>query len=154
MSQPRGLFLNTIKAQCSIYESGRMAFECLRQSDRYALDYLEIDAQTPQFGIYDFYLLNYHHATMSWLDTRSLRQLPGKKFTLVLETLPNNPFPLCPPTISTHIWHWTPQWISRTSGSTHFPDRWKYRHNYHFMLIEVCRLSAVSALPHQARDLN
>lgn len=97
MPQPRGLFLNTIKAQCSIYESGRMAFECLRQSDRYVLDYLEIDAQTSQFGIYDFYLFNYHHMTMSWLDTRSLRKLPGKKFTLVLETLPNNPFPLCPP---------------------------------------------------------
>lgn len=73
-----------------------MAYECLRLSDRYTLDFQEINPTSTQIGIYDFYVFNYHHATMAWLNTASLRQLPGKKFTLVLETLPGDPFVLCP----------------------------------------------------------
>ena len=94
--KPRGLFLNTAAAQCSIYESGRMAYDCLRFSDLYQLDYIEIDRCCTQIGVYDFYLFNYHHETMAWLNIDSIRQLPGRKFTLVLETLPGNPFVLCP----------------------------------------------------------
>lgn len=94
--KPRGLFLNTTEAQCSIYESGRMAYECLRLSERYQLDYHAFGPDSARIGLYDFYLLNYHHITMSWLNTDSIRDLPGKKFTLVLETLPGDPFVLCP----------------------------------------------------------
>lgn len=95
--KPRGVFVNSKKAQCSIYESGRMAFACLRLSSAYSLDYLEVDAEDHDLsGNYDFILFNYHHVTMSWLDTRAVRSLPGLKITLVLEVAPGDPFVLCP----------------------------------------------------------
>ena len=97
-SKPKGLFLNTSKANCSIHESGRMVFDCLKLSEKYELDYLELSAQKREIPTdYDFYAFNYHHATMGWLNTKSVRKLPGLKLTFVLETLRNNPFVLCPP---------------------------------------------------------
>ena len=95
--KPRGLFLNPEKAQCSIHESGAMAWECLKDNSAYHMDYLELSANSPQIPWgYDFYLFNYHHVTMGWLDTALVSYLPGLTATLVLETLPNNPYPLCP----------------------------------------------------------
>ncbi|MCK5610525.1 class I SAM-dependent methyltransferase, partial [Candidatus Pacearchaeota archaeon] len=92
-----GIFINSTKANCSIYESGLMMFESLLLSNRYTLDYLEIDERNRTIpGKYDFFAFNYHHATMGWLNTKSLRELPGLKITFVLETLPNDPFVLCP----------------------------------------------------------
>ncbi len=92
-----GLFINPVKANCSIYESGRMIYETLLISNKYTLDYLEINEENRNVpGNYDFYAFNYHYITMGWLDTRSVRSLPGLKITFVLEILPNNPFILCP----------------------------------------------------------
>ncbi len=95
---PKGLFLNTEKANCSIYESGLMAYQALKCSSRYQLDYQEINASANLVpSHYEFYLFNYHHGSMGWLNTKKLsKQLPGLKMTLVLEVLPNNPFSLCP----------------------------------------------------------
>lgn len=92
-----GLFINCIEAQDSIYESGRMAFECLQNSEKYSLDYIEITPDKPIVPTtYDFYFFNYHITTMSWLDTASIRNiLPGVKMTMVLEISPNDPFVLC-----------------------------------------------------------
>ena len=99
VKKPRGLFLNQEKANCSIYESGVMVFEALKLSERYELEYYELSPATvPGVGMhYDFYVFNYHHATMAWLDTKSVSKLPGVKLTFVLEMLPNQPFALCPP---------------------------------------------------------
>lgn len=95
--KPRGLFLNSKRAQCSIYQSGRMAFDSMRLSQAYHLDYREIDATDHHLAEpYDFYVFNYHHVTMAWLDTRAIRRMPGLKFTLVLEVAPGDPFVLCP----------------------------------------------------------
>lgn len=95
--KPKGLFLNPSEAQCSIYESGRMAYQALLLSNRYELDYLEIDEKNRAISNqYDFYLFNYHNVTMAWLDTKYIYKLPGIKMTIVLEVLPNNPFALCP----------------------------------------------------------
>ncbi len=92
-----GLFLNPTQANCSIHESGRMVYECLKISEKYDLDYLEVNENQRQISAgYDFYAFNYHHMTMGWLDTKSVRRLPGLKLTFVLETLRNNPFVLCP----------------------------------------------------------
>jgi FkbM family methyltransferase len=90
----RGLFLNTARARCSIHESGRMAYESLLHSDRYLLDYTEVDIDSRHVPrAYDFYVFNYHELTsMAWLDTRCVRELPGIKMTLVLEVAPNDPF--------------------------------------------------------------
>lgn len=75
-----------------------MVYECLKLSEKYELDYLEVSENERQVSTrYDFYVFNYHHATMGWLDTKSVARLPGLKLTFVLETLRNDPFVLCPP---------------------------------------------------------
>ena len=92
-----GIFINPTKANCSIHESGRMIYECLVLSEKYELDYLEVDESKHDVqDNYDFYAFNYHHITMRWLDTRFVPKLPGLKLTFVLEVSPNNPFVLCP----------------------------------------------------------
>lgn len=95
--KPRGLFLNTQAAKCSIHESGNMAYQGLMLSKKYQLDYLEfgLDAREIPLG-YDFYIFNYHYAVTSWFDTKCLSALPGLKLTLLLETFTNDPFVLCP----------------------------------------------------------
>jgi len=96
--KPCGIFINPSKANCSIYESGRMMYESLLLSIKYKLDYLEIDKRNRTVpNTYDFYAFNYHHSRMEWLDTKSLHRLPGLHITFVLETLPSDPFVLCPP---------------------------------------------------------
>lgn len=95
--KPRGLFVNQEKASCSIFESGKMVYDALLDGASFQLDYVEISVEKRALpGQYDFYLFNYHHSTMAWLDVKSIRKLPGVKITLVLEVLPNDPFVLCP----------------------------------------------------------
>ena len=90
----RGLFLNTALARCSIYESGRMAYQSLLNSSEATFTYQEIDADHREISLeYDLFVFNYHDLTsMSWLDTQCIRELPGTKICLVLEVGPNNPF--------------------------------------------------------------
>jgi hypothetical protein len=93
----KGLFLNSSKAQCSIYESGKEIYSALVLSDKYILDYIEIDVDNRTISTaYDFFIFNYHFFTMGWLDTTALCKLPGIKITTVLESLPEDPFILCP----------------------------------------------------------
>ncbi len=94
-----GLFINCPEAQDSIFESGKMAFQCLLNSDYFSLDYCETNFQNRTISTgYDFYLFNYHNVTMSWLDTKLLKSLfPGVKMTVVLEIAPNDPFVYCSP---------------------------------------------------------
>jgi hypothetical protein len=94
----KGLFLNTVTAKCSIHESGKMVYDALKQTTEYELDYLEIDPDHRTINdIYDFYVFNYHKFAMGWLDTKAIRELPGLKISIILETLPDNPFPMCSP---------------------------------------------------------
>jgi FkbM family methyltransferase len=89
----RGLFLNTEKAICSIYESGKMCYDCLVQSEHYYLDYVEISDKAREISLgYDFYIFNYHWVQMGWFDTKFVRKLPGFKATIVLEMSQNSPF--------------------------------------------------------------
>jgi hypothetical protein len=91
--KPRGLFLNTENAICSIFESGKMCYDCLVQSKNYSLDYVELSEQNRTIATnYDFYIFNYHFTRMSWLDTRFIKNLPGFKATIVLEMSQNSPF--------------------------------------------------------------
>jgi|GEM_PF-462449 len=95
--KPRGLFVIQEKSFCSIYESGVMVYNALRTGANFHLDYLEISPEKRALPDgYDFYLFNYHHHTMAWLDLKSLNRLSGVKITLVLEVAPNDPFVLCP----------------------------------------------------------
>ena len=89
----RGLFLNTPKDICSIYESGKMCYDCLVQSDNYSLDYVEVSTNNSEIlAGFDFYLFNYHWVKMGWLDTTRVKSLPGFKATIVLEMSQNYPF--------------------------------------------------------------
>lgn len=72
-------------------------YESLVLSERYEIDYLEVDENNRNIeDNYDFYAFNYHYLTMGWLDTGCVRRLPGLKVTFVLEIAPNDPFVLCP----------------------------------------------------------
>jgi len=83
----RGAFINTANANCSIFESGRMIFSCIKQSADYTLDYFSLDMLDlpyflsegklrPAYGAsdgealaslprdYDFWVFNWHFNTM------------------------------------------------------------------------------------------
>ncbi|CAN5150217.1 hypothetical protein BH09BAC2_BH09BAC2_17070 [soil metagenome] len=93
----KGLFINNSEKKDSIHISGVMVYECLKSSKKFSIDYLEVDINNRQISAeYDFYLFNYHPATMHWLDTRSLRKYLKNVGTVILEVLPNDPFVLCP----------------------------------------------------------
>jgi hypothetical protein len=75
-----------------------MVFDCINHSTDYSIDYFELKKEDPAIPSgYDFYLFNYHFSTTGWLDTKSIRKLPGLKGTIVLEILPNDPFVYCSP---------------------------------------------------------
>lgn len=96
----RILFINTKKAQCSIWNSGLMSYQALKLSSHYEIDYTEISERDCAIPVnYDVFLFNYHPITMRWLDIKCIKYLTGLKFTIVLEVLPNNPFPMCPRTL-------------------------------------------------------
>lgn len=98
-SKLSGLFINCVTAQDSIFESGKMVYECLLDSEKFTLDYFEASNENRSISTaYDFYLFNYHMVTMFWLDTKALKKtLPGVKMTVVLEVSPNDPFIYCSP---------------------------------------------------------
>jgi len=74
-----------------------MAFTAMRLSKHYQIDYVEVDSKDRTIASdYDVFVFNYHPVTMSWLDVRCFRRLTGLKLTVVLEVLPNDPFPMCP----------------------------------------------------------
>ncbi|MEO6405772.1 MAG: hypothetical protein ABIY51_07150 [Ferruginibacter sp.] len=93
----RGLFINNKKAKDSIYESGFMVYHCLKLSDKYLLDYCEVDIDDLEIKTgYDFYFFNYHPVTMRWLDTGKLKKELGYVITMILEMAPGDPFFMCP----------------------------------------------------------
>lgn len=90
----KALFINSSNKHCSIHESGKMIFDCLKLSKAYAFDYIEIDREQPFIPTgYDLYLFNYHEGTMSWLKFKFLKKVFGYVMTIVLEIAPDDPFP-------------------------------------------------------------
>jgi FkbM family methyltransferase len=113
----RGAFINTAEANCSIFESGRMVYNCLKESEFYSLDYYSLDAiDIAQFNAegsvtrtkgpggsglqtcdYDFWVFNWHFNTMApYVDVETIQRLPGRKFTIVLELEPDDPLKFVP----------------------------------------------------------
>jgi hypothetical protein len=75
-----------------------MVYNCIKKSNQFSLDYIELKKENLLIpGNYDFYLFNYHFSTTGWLDTKSIKKLPGLKGTIILEVLPNDPFVYCSP---------------------------------------------------------
>lgn len=110
----RGIFINTRKTNCSIYSSGVMIFDTLKNCKDYALEYVEINQlnisdlhngiiNSSSLNIsqtYDFYIINYHHTTMRDVENVNSRRfvnLPGRKFCIILEMNYNDPFPYMNP---------------------------------------------------------
>jgi hypothetical protein len=95
----RGVFINTAEANCSIYESGRMVYSCIQDSDAYTLEYFSLNTfdityfsatgrikplehtqpDAPDFlDGYDFWVFNWHPYTMApHLTNESIASLPG-----------------------------------------------------------------------------
>ena len=60
----RGIFYNSKNALCSIWESGKMVYDCLSKSNLYDLDYSE------EFKLdysYDFIIINQHFTVNNWI---------------------------------------------------------------------------------------
>jgi hypothetical protein len=107
--KPRFLFVNTRPAQCSIFKSGEQFYNAIDNSEHWDLDYVEIsdlDKQRLHSGEivldgelqdpYDVYIFNYHDITMrsvESIDSKFFVNLPGQKFTIVLEVEKDNPTP-------------------------------------------------------------
>jgi len=117
----RGVFVNTTAAMCSIYESGRQVFDCLKNSSKYTLEYIGLDeldrflageigpafsknatrdhAKKPSES-FDFWILNYHPDTMEpYFLPSAVSALAGLKFAIVLEVEPDNPIRRAPQTV-------------------------------------------------------
>ena len=85
----RGLFVNQLKANCSIYESGVMIFNALKSED-YQLEYLEVavkDMNTRDYGQYDFYIFNWHHNTLP-ISSGTIKRITGLTIGILLEVGP------------------------------------------------------------------
>ena len=100
MARYRSLFLNSPQAQCSIHESGKMIFSAIRDSSQFHWVYADLHKKY-QFDVtgYDCVLFNYHPGTMPWLDMQAVRAIECLKGTIILETLPNSCFRMCPPDV-------------------------------------------------------
>ncbi len=109
-----GVFVNTAEAQCSIYETGRMVFNNIKDANLYNIDYFSLDdfdlasfAESCRFRRadgsgeapyeYDFYVFNWHFITMApFISPENIAKFSEPKFTLVIELAPNDPLQLVP----------------------------------------------------------
>ena len=100
MARYRVLFLNSPQAQCSIHESGKMIFSAIADSSQFDWVYADLHKKY-QFDTtaYDCVLFNYHPGTMPWLDMQAVRGIQCLKGTIILETLPDFCFQMCPPDV-------------------------------------------------------
>ena len=97
----RGLFLNSPEAQCSIHESGIMVYNAIKSIPWIKWDYEKLSEKifnTTQsiYQTYNLVFFNYHPYTAPWLCLDSIKEIKCLKINMVLETLPNDIFSLCP----------------------------------------------------------
>lgn len=84
LKKPRGVFYNSQKALCSIYSSGVMCYEILKNSSLYDLSYSEQQGGLIDYST-DFLIVNYHPAVCSWISQNDLNKYKGKTFCIVTE---------------------------------------------------------------------
>ena len=84
-----GIFYNSKKALCSIYESGLMVYNSLKQSTLYTLDYTE--DQDFLFN-YDFAIVNEHCTVNNWVTYNMIAQFDKHVFCVVTEVSFEYPF--------------------------------------------------------------
>lgn len=126
----RGIFYNSPKSQCSIYESGLMIYNALKLSSMYTIDYTE---EKVMLHDYDFAIFNYHPYVNSWITKSELDKYKGQTFGIVLEVghhvdlMPNTAkifqkYIVIDPTITdTHNIFGFPRPIERYPRKTEYP---------------------------------
>lgn len=80
--KPKGIFCNSKKASCSIWESGNMVYAALCKSNNYTLDYSE---ETSIGYNYDFYVFNQHKTVNNWMNESIVKSLKKPTFCVVTE---------------------------------------------------------------------
>jgi FkbM family methyltransferase len=78
----KGIFYNSKKSMCSIYESGLMVYNCLKKSDMYHLDYTE---DTTFLYDYDFCIVNEHLTVNNWITKEMITKFNKSAFCIVTE---------------------------------------------------------------------
>ena len=134
LKKPRGVFYNSQKALCSIYSSGVMCYDILKNSTLFNLAYSEQQGGDIDYGA-DFLIVNYHPAVCSWISQNNLNKFKGKTFCIVTEIglyssdlAPMNPkifdhYLLIDPTIQeTHNMHAFPRPLMACNVPVHVPS--------------------------------
>jgi FkbM family methyltransferase len=77
-----GIFYNSKKAVCSIYESGLMVYNCLKKSPFYNLTYTE---ESNFLYNYDFAIVNEHLTVNNWVTEEMINTFNKPVFCIVTE---------------------------------------------------------------------
>lgn len=78
----KGIFYNSRKSLCSIWESGKMCYDALKKSNKYILDYSE--EQSFDFS-YDFVIVNEHFTVNNWVNEEMVCKFKKPIFCIVTE---------------------------------------------------------------------
>lgn len=85
----RGIFYNSKQSLCSIWESGKMCYDALKNSTEYSLMYSE---ETRLDNSYDFAIFNQHFTVNNWMTRDMIKNFNKPTFCIVTEvTFGNNP---------------------------------------------------------------
>jgi FkbM family methyltransferase len=82
LNKKKGIFYNSKKATCSIYESGLMVYNCLKRSHMYELEYTE---DTNFLYNYDFCIVNQHFTVNNWITEPMIKLFNKPAFCVVTE---------------------------------------------------------------------
>lgn len=97
----RGIFYNSKKSLCSIWESGKMCYDALKNSNLFTIDYSEdtfIDVS------YDFAIFNHHPTVNNWMNENIIMEFNKPTFCIVTEvSFSSNPISYSPPYFSHYI---------------------------------------------------
>lgn len=80
----KGIFYNSQKSLCSIYSSGIMCYDVLKNSTLYTLFYSEKQGGGIDYTS-DFIVVNYHPVVCKWIKETDLKTYKGKTFCIVTE---------------------------------------------------------------------
>jgi hypothetical protein len=90
----RGVFYNSKQSLCSIWESGKMCYDALNNSNKYCLDYSE---ETSLDNSYDFAIFNHHITVNNWMNCDIIKKFNKPTFCIVTEiTFGHNPIQFSP----------------------------------------------------------
>lgn len=85
IAEKKGVFYNSKNSACSIFESGKMVYEALKNnSETYTLDYSE-DEMSSIPSIYEFVVYNQHYVTNNWITREMVEQYNRPIFCIVTE---------------------------------------------------------------------